>query len=135
MGSLQEMLLKHSFRLRKRMGREIIDSSVLDDYRRVMGDQGDDFVRDMVKAFIDDSNGLGGLLCEAWNMKDPKAFQRAAHSMKTTSKTMGAIPLAGQFEILEQQAMKGILDDEMLFQQTLTCLENARLELMKLYLS
>jgi HPt (histidine-containing phosphotransfer) domain-containing protein len=116
------------------MRRQIIDSSVLDDYRQVMGNQGDAFVRDLVRAFIDDTNGLGELLSRAWNNKDQKAFQRAVHSMKTTSKTMGAMPLAGQFEVLEQQAMMGILDDETLFQETISSLDKAREELTRLYL-
>ena len=116
------------------MGREIINSSVLDDYRQVMGDQGEDFVRELVRAFIDDTNGLGELLYEAWQGKDSKTFQRAAHSMKTTSKTMGAMPLAGQFEVLEQQAMMGRLDNESLFQDTMSALDRAREELARLYL-
>ena len=116
------------------MGQEIINSSFLDDYREVMGDQGDDFVRDLVKSFIDDTHGLAELLSEAWDKKDQKTFERAAHSLKTTSKTMGATLLSEHFEKLEYQASMGDLGDDKLYNETLTTLAEVRQELTRIYL-
>lgn len=116
------------------MGREIIDSSVLDDYRKVMGDGGDAFVRDLVRAFIDDSNGLAEMLDCAWKDQDANTFRRAAHGMKTTSLTMGALHLADQFATLELNASMGEMDDEALYRATISSLERAREELSRLYL-
>jgi HPt (histidine-containing phosphotransfer) domain-containing protein len=116
------------------MGQEIIDSSILDDYRKVMGDQGDAFVRDLVKSFIDDTSGLAELLSKAWHEKDHRSFERAAHSLKTTSKTMGANHLASQFDALEFEASMKNLDNNVLFEETMTALEIARTELTRIYL-
>jgi HPt (histidine-containing phosphotransfer) domain-containing protein len=116
------------------MGREIIDSSVLDDYRKVMGDQGEAFVRDLVRAFIEDSNGLAEMLASSWEDQDANTFRRAAHGLKTTSLTMGALHLADQFAVLERNASMGEMDDEALYNTTISSLERARKELSRLYL-
>lgn len=115
------------------MGREIIDSSVLDDYRKVMGVQGEAFVRDLVRAFIDDTNGLAEMLVLAWKDQDVKTFRRAAHGLKTSSMTMGALRLAQQFEALENKSSMGEIGDETLFNETMSSLERARKELSRLY--
>jgi HPt (histidine-containing phosphotransfer) domain-containing protein len=116
------------------MEKEIIDSSFLDDYREVMGDQGDAFVRELVKSFIDDTSGLAELLAAAWEEKDQTSFVRAAHSLKTTSKTMGANLLSERFENLEHQASMGDLSNDDLFSETLIALEGVREELTRLYI-
>jgi HPt (histidine-containing phosphotransfer) domain-containing protein len=116
------------------MDRVIIESDILDDYRRVMGEDGEAFVRDLVTAFIKDSNGLAETLELAWKDKDQGAFERAAHTFKTTSKTMGAIQLSRQFESLELKASMGDLQDEALYTETMASLDQARRELTKLYL-
>lgn len=117
------------------MGREIIESDILKDYRQVMGEDGEAFVRDLVTAFIEDSNGLTGTLVTAWEDKELESFQRAAHNLKTTSKTMGALQLSRQFETLELKAAQGDMEDEALFTEVMASLEQARLELTQLYLS
>ena len=116
------------------MEQEIIDSSFLDDYRQVMGEQGDAFVRDLVKSFIEDTSGLAELLVAAWEQKDQASVLRAAHSLKTTSKTMGANLLSERFEKLEYQASMGNISDHDLYHETLAALEGVREELTRLYL-
>lgn len=117
------------------MAREITESDILEDYRQVMGEEGEAFVRELVTSFIEDSNGLTEALVTAWKDKDQRAFQRAAHNLKTTSKTMGAMKLSRQCETLELKAAQGDMEDETLFADAMHSLEHARLELTRLYLS
>ena len=79
----------------------LIDPSVLGQYRDVMGDDGDEFVRDIVETFLSDAQKLMRNMAQALEEGDRETFQRAAHTLKTSVATMGAQELSERFKALE----------------------------------
>jgi HPt (histidine-containing phosphotransfer) domain-containing protein len=71
---------------------------------------GDAFVVELIDTFGEDARELIGSLRGALAGRDLDAFRRAAHSLKSTSETLGATKLAALARELEALARAGTLD-------------------------
>ena len=70
-----------------------------------------EFVAEIVDAFCEDTPRYIAELRESLTEQDLDTFRRAAHSIKSSSKIVGALNLAFQAAELEQMARAGTLDD------------------------
>jgi HPt (histidine-containing phosphotransfer) domain-containing protein len=76
----------------------IIDLATFSDLQDTAGAE---FVHDLVDAFEEEAPGLLSALREARAAGQAKAFERAAHSLKSNANTFGASALAAQARALE----------------------------------
>jgi len=70
-----------------------------------------EFVAEIVDAFCEDTPRHIAELRESLAKQDLDTFRRAAHSIKSSSKIVGALNLASQAAELEQMARDGKLED------------------------
>ena len=69
-----------------------------------------DFLKELVDAYLDSAPGLLAAMRQAAAAGDGAALQRAAHSLKTGSASMGAPALAALCKQLEDLGRSGALD-------------------------
>jgi HPt (histidine-containing phosphotransfer) domain-containing protein len=85
-----------------------VDRSVLDALLESMGgDQ--EFLRELLDTFFEDAPQLITAMQAAVAAGDAEELRRAAHSLKSTSATFGAMDLSGQCKVLEMMAKSGAL--------------------------
>ena len=65
---------------------------------------GDDFMRELIQTFLDDSPQLIAEMKRALAAQDAETFRRAAHSLKSNSANFGATTLTAQAKALEMMA-------------------------------
>jgi HPt (histidine-containing phosphotransfer) domain-containing protein len=83
--------------------RPVVDASVLDELRTsVEGDTG--FVRDLIEAYVTDSAGHVDAIEAALAAGDAATLVRPAHTLKSSSATLGATPLAATARTIEMAA-------------------------------
>jgi histidine phosphotransfer protein HptB len=80
------------------MTKAIIDQETID---TLIGMTGEDFIQELVEAYLEDSPQLFGQMRLALANKDAEAFRRAAHSLKTSSASLGALQFSEQARELE----------------------------------
>lgn len=80
----------------------ITDTNALNQYIDLMGDEGAEFIVDIVDTLLEDAPKNLRLLNQCLDTNDPVTFRRAAHTLKTGCATVGATTLAAQFLELEQ---------------------------------
>jgi HPt (histidine-containing phosphotransfer) domain-containing protein len=74
-------------------GTPVLDPAVLADLRAATGDD-DEFIRDLVATYVSEGEtNMTGLL-DAAAAHDPEAIVRPAHSLKSTSASIGAMRLS-----------------------------------------
>ena len=89
---------------------EIIDQSTLAALLDSLG--GDvDFLKELVDAYLNSTPGLFAAMRQAAAAGDAAGLQRAAHTLKTGSASMGALGLAAQCKQLEEMGRSGALED------------------------
>ena len=88
-----------------------IDPAALDQYREVMGEDADEFIKDIILTFLESSGTLIGELNQSLKENDARTFQRASHTLKTGCATVGAVKLAGEFAKLEKLGEQNNLED------------------------
>lgn len=81
----------------------IIDSQALSALRALNLDDNDDFIREIVEIFIEDTARRIEELEKSRREGDLGTFIRAAHSIKGSASNLGAIVLRGTAEKLEHQ--------------------------------
>jgi PAS domain S-box-containing protein len=84
-----------------------IDRATFDRLTLAMGGP---FVGELIDTFIEDARELTGQLPQALAARDLDGFRRAAHSLKSTSESLGASDLAALARELETMARAGSLD-------------------------
>jgi PAS domain S-box-containing protein len=77
---------------------------------RLKATTGGAFIAELIDTFGDDARELIATLRRALASPDLDAFRRAAHSLKSTSETLGATGLAGMARELETMARAGSVD-------------------------
>ena len=65
----------------------------LDTYRRLQDSAGADFVKELIDTFLEESKGTFSDLHRALAAGDAELFRRAAHSLKSSANTFGALQL------------------------------------------
>jgi HPt (histidine-containing phosphotransfer) domain-containing protein len=67
------------------------------------------FVRELIEAFLEDGREQIAAMRQALAGGDAPTFQRAAHSLKSSSANLGALALSAQAKALELLAKEGNL--------------------------
>ncbi|HEY8238914.1 MAG TPA: Hpt domain-containing protein [Candidatus Limnocylindrales bacterium] len=84
----------------------ILDDGVIAELRASTGDD-DDFVRELVEAYIEEGRGYIAAMNTAAAAADAEAMVRPAHTLKSSSATMGAMRLAAICRGIEEAARDG----------------------------
>jgi histidine phosphotransfer protein HptB len=85
----------------------VIDLPTFESLKEAMGA---DFLPDLVQAYFEEAPQLLIKLQQALARQDCDAFRQAAHSMKSTSNSFGALELGAQAKELEMMGRQGKLD-------------------------
>jgi len=72
---------------------------------------GADFINELVQAYFDETPQLLTKLQQALESKDFDTFRQAAHSIKSTSNSFGALEFGGLAKELEMMGREARLDD------------------------
>ncbi|WP_281648441.1 Hpt domain-containing protein [Parendozoicomonas sp. Alg238-R29] len=88
-----------------------IDFSVLDEFKELMGDEGEEEVKELVTLYLEDGPTQLRLMRESLGNGDIESFRRAAHSFKSSCGNIGALGLQALCLDLEQKAADSGLDE------------------------
>lgn len=99
----------------KKMG-EVGDTShitweTLDSYYRVMGDDTDSFLVELIQTFLPNAQKLVNDMKLALDQKDLQTFHRSAHTLKSSSASLGAAILSELSRLLEADTTESFPDD------------------------
>ncbi len=84
----------------------VIHLSTFENLRSTLGD---DFIGELVVTYCIETSGLLQQLRQALDQNDAVTFQRAAHSIKSSSASLGALNFSGQAKELEMIGKSGDL--------------------------
>ncbi|MCL6271481.1 Hpt domain-containing protein [Sansalvadorimonas sp. 2012CJ34-2] len=70
-----------------------VDFSILEQFKELMGDEGEDEVKDLVTLYLEDAPNQIRAMKYALSGSNAEDFQRAAHSFKSSSANIGAFGL------------------------------------------
>jgi histidine phosphotransfer protein HptB len=90
------------------ISKSIIDKSTFEDLRDAMGA---DYIVELIQAYFEETPQLLAKLQEALQKKDSDAFRRAAHSIKSTSNSFGALQYGEQARELEMIGKEARLEE------------------------
>lgn len=82
----------------------------LNTYNSLKESTGEDFIGELVDAFLDDAPVLIAQMRSALVDKNAESFRRAAHSMKSNAATFGAMELSALAKELENLARENNLE-------------------------
>ncbi|MDP3068830.1 MAG: Hpt domain-containing protein [Opitutaceae bacterium] len=89
----------------------VIDPSAIAELRALNPDDGDEFLRDIVGIYLEDTPVRIAELEDCLALGDITSFTRAAHSIKGSSANVGAVALRAVAEQLEHHShMHGLTD-------------------------
>jgi histidine phosphotransfer protein HptB len=84
-----------------------IDLTVFNQLKEISGE---DFINDLIEAFLDESPGMLAEIESALASGDVESFRRNAHSLKSNAATFGASELATLAKELEIMGREGNLE-------------------------
>lgn len=87
-------------------GAPIFDPAVIAELRETIGDD-EAFIADLVRTYADEGGGLLGEMNAAIAAGDPAALVRPAHTMKSSSASIGAMRLSDVCRDIEGAARDG----------------------------
>jgi histidine phosphotransfer protein HptB len=85
----------------------VIDPDTFEALKEAMGA---DFINELVQAYFDETPQLLSKLKEALARQDCEEFRRAAHSIKSTSNSFGALQFGAQAKELEMMGREARLE-------------------------
>jgi HPt (histidine-containing phosphotransfer) domain-containing protein len=85
----------------------IVSSQALDQYIDLMGDEGKEFIVDIIDALLEVAPDNIDQLDRSLVENNFSTFQRTAHTLKTNCATVGATELANKFLELEMSGTTG----------------------------
>ncbi|HYD83286.1 MAG TPA: Hpt domain-containing protein, partial [Opitutus sp.] len=88
----------------------VIDLQSIENLRSLNPDDNDEFLREIVTIYLEDTPQRIAELEQALGVADVAKFTRAAHSVKGSSSNVGAMVVRNVAEQLEHQSKQG-LDD------------------------
>ena len=80
----------------------IEDQNALNQYIDLLGDEGVEFIVDIIDAFLEDAPKNWKQIQDSMAEKDHVTFRRASHTLKTGCATVGAKTLSEKFLAMEQ---------------------------------
>ena len=89
------------------MTNNVIDLTI---YQALVDAVGEDFVAEMVDAFLEEGKQIMADLNSSFTDRDVDRLRRAAHSLKSTAATFGAMTLSAQAKELEALARENQLE-------------------------
>lgn len=84
-----------------------IDKATFNELKQMSGE---DFINELIDAFLDDAPGMIDNLSAALETRDVESFRRNAHSMKSNANTFGAMELGALAKELEFMARENNLE-------------------------
>ena len=84
-----------------------LDCAALENIRETMPGDGDQLLRRVVRRYLDDCPRLIAMMRKAATSGDTDSLGRAAHSLKSSSATVGATALAAQCRLIETAVREG----------------------------
>jgi len=85
-----------------------LDPETIASIRALAGDGGDDFLREIIGIFLEDTPLRVTELEDALRAGDTPKFARAAHSIKGSSSNVGALLLRSEAEAVEKHAQESL---------------------------
>ncbi|MEM7030846.1 MAG: response regulator [Chloroflexota bacterium] len=85
------------------------DPSKLEEFRMLMGPDGDQIVSELIDLFLEDTPTMLEAMVDSIEQSDADQIKHLAHSLKSSSASIGAIHLSNLCEMLEKQAGSGNL--------------------------
>ena len=82
----------------------VIDKAAFDELKQMSGD---DFINELIDAFLDDGPNMMQHMHTALATKDVESFRRNAHSLKSNANTFGALELgvlARELELMGKES-------------------------------
>ena len=111
-----------------------VDPSALEIYRDVMGDETDAFIADILNSFYTNARDLIAVLDRTLAEDNVEEFVRAAHTLKTTTATVGARRVSGLAVDLEARGeSEQLLNLSPLLSELKEAYEEAEIKLKELY--
>ncbi len=89
----------------------VLDVAVLHNLKMSLGRRGDAKLRTLIASFYESTPRLIAEAIQAWSDNKMPELERAAHTLKSTCATMGAMALSDLARILEFQAREGVMED------------------------
>jgi len=86
------------------MTTSIIDKTTFEELKAAMGD---DFIPELISTFLEEIPSILKALQQAYQEGDAATFQRSAHSIKSSSASMGALTFSAQARELEMIGKSG----------------------------
>jgi HPt (histidine-containing phosphotransfer) domain-containing protein len=89
-----------------------IDPKIFTELRAMVGE---DFIDKLVDTFFEETDQLIETLRQALARDDPASFQRAAHSIKSSSASLGALQFssrARELEMIGKQGQLGVAQEQ-----------------------
>lgn len=112
------------------LNHQISDNQALGQYFELLGDEGPQFVIEIIDTFLEEAPDNFALLDQSYTTKDHGTFRRAAHTLKTGCSTVGAKELAQAFQELEDAgAIEDLTTVESLLKQCIDDFEILKNEL------
>ena len=87
-------------------GAEIIDVKILEELIEMLGND-IEFASGLIRDFLEDGRELLGSIRSAREIGDAQELERAAHTLKSSSATFGALDVSDVCKELEEQASQG----------------------------
>ena len=87
----------------------VLDEAVLDELVTSVGDDRE-FVNDLARTFLADAAGLVAAVGDAARGDDAEGVVRPAHTLKSSSATLGCMRLASVAREIEMRAREGAVD-------------------------
>ena len=91
--------------------RPVIDTKALDNIRSLSPDSPTEFLHEAITVFLDDLAKQLPNLCDTARSGDASATQRIAHSLKSTSASLGALNLSLLFKRMETMSQTNVLEN------------------------
>lgn len=86
---------------------DVTDPSVLESYRQMMGEDAETFIRDLVRTYLQNSERLVNDMVAAYDSGGLEVFHRSAHTLKSSSASLGAMRLSAVCKQLEEASRNG----------------------------
>ncbi len=115
----------------------VIDRAVLQELRKIAGDnaEADQFLITLIESYIEDSPNLMTAMQAAIKAHDPTSLWQAAHTLKSTSASLGALSLANLCRQIEKMGRAGDLNPVQLLQPELETTHHKTLKHLRLELN
>ncbi|MDX2270681.1 MAG: response regulator [Cyanobacteriota bacterium] len=109
-----------------------LNLTVFDQLRQMAGQDAQTVIRSIVNDYLESSQQLLATLETALAARDTVTFRQAAHTLKSSSATLGAIPLANTCRALEHAAHQGSLPDSQMLADLMQSYQQVKTALLAL---